>query len=296
MISIEQVTCFTTVYELQSYSAASVQLNKARSTVRERINTLEDLMGVELFTIEGKKAQPTSIAHRLYPRARLLARQSLEFENIAFSAYKGELSRISIYHDSSTPVQLLALIDSSVKQKHNEIAIDWLQKDRNESLKRVEDGDAFIAIMPGLGNLHPTSGVGNINLGTCELGLFTSQSSSLPDGPLSIAELSVELQLITENDRSNGLRHTNVSCHSEIVSSKTLLIEKLKQSGWTVSAKADMQPYIDKGEIRQLNLIEAPELIRQDCVLFYNLSSEASELESDIIATIAQIAKNYLKR
>ena len=58
MISIEQVTCFTAVYERQSFSAASTQLGKARSTVRERINALEDLMGVELFIIEGKKAKP----------------------------------------------------------------------------------------------------------------------------------------------------------------------------------------------------------------------------------------------
>jgi len=296
MISIEQVTCFTAVYERQSFSAASTQLGKARSTVRERINALEDLMGVELFIIEGKKAKPTGIAHRLYPRARLLARQSLEFENIAFSAYKGELSRISIYHDSSTPAQMLTLIDRSVREKHSNIVINWLQRDRTTSLKAVEEGDAFLALMPGLGHLHSKSGVGNINLGAFDLGLFTSTTSPLPKRPITIAELGGELQLVSENDLSNELRHTQVSCQLEIVSCKHLLVEKLKYSGWTVANQADLLPYIEDGEIRKLEVVEAPNLLKQDCILFYNLSSEASELESDIIATITQVAKDYLNR
>ncbi|MDK9759714.1 hypothetical protein KIV40_31460, partial [Vibrio sp. D173a] len=60
--------------------------------------------------------------------------------------------------------------------------------------------------------------------------------------------------------------------------------------------QADLLPYIERGEIRELEVVEAPNLLKQDCILFYNLSSEASELESDIIATITQVAKDYLNR
>ncbi|PML79999.1 LysR family transcriptional regulator [Enterovibrio norvegicus] len=291
MISMEQVACFTSVYELQSYSAASNKLGKARSTVRERINALEDMMGVELFSIEGKKAVPNNIAHRLYPRARLLARQSLEFENIALSAYKGELSNINVYHDSAIPTNLLLNIDSEIKSLHPHIIINWLQRDRHHCLQQIEDGDALFAIMPGMGNLHPSAGIGNINLGTFPLSIFTSVHSSIPNAPVSIAELATFRQLVTENDVANQLRHTKVSHEFEVVTSQRLLIEKLKQGGWTVCSPDVMTPHIKNGDIREVELEEAPRAVRQDCILFYNLSSKASEQESEILDVVAKVAK-----
>ncbi|ULN66833.1 LysR family transcriptional regulator [Vibrio gigantis] len=292
MISNEQVACFTSVYELQSYSAASKRLNKARSTVRERINALEDLMGMELFCIEGKKAIATDIAHRLYPRARLLARQSLEFENIALSAYKGELNNITVYHDSSIPCQLLLSIESEIKSLHPHMLINWLQRDRNHCLQQIEDGDALFAIMPGMGNLHPNAGIGNINLGSFQLSLFTSVHSSIPNRTISIAELATFRQLITENDIANELRHTKISSEFEVVTSQSLLIEKLKQDGWVVSPRENLTQYIKSGEVREIELQEAPNMIQQDCIMFYNLSSKASEQESKIIEAAANMVKN----
>lgn len=294
MISIEQITCFAKVYELQSYSAASNQLGKSRSTIRERINALEDIMGVELFSIEGKKAVPSDLAHRLYPRARLLARQSLEFEHIAMSAHQEALTRINVFHDSSVPIKLLTAIDATVKQNLPDIRINWLQRNRAESLKEIEDCNDFIALMPGAGNVHPLDGVGSINLGTYKLGIFTSVYSKLPQKPLSITELSTELQLLTDTDLANELRHAKVSCDIEIVSCRKLLIEKLKVSGWYVASVEEMKPYVDNGELRQIEMIEAPKFVRQDCVLFYSLSSLASMSESKIIETISNLAKDYL--
>lgn len=291
MISTEQVTCFTAAYELKSYSAASIKLGKARSTVRERINNLEILMGEQLFTIEGKKAIPTDVAKRLYPRARLLARQALEFENIAMSAYKGEISNVTIYHDSSTPTTLILAIENAIKSRFKDITINWLQRDRNQCLERIESGEAFMAIMPGLGNLHPSIGIGNVNLGTLELKVYTSVESTIPTSLVSINELATELQLISENDFANQLRHTKLSSEYEIVTSQYLLFSKLRLNGWTVAPESEALPYVKRGEIREVELIEAPLNIRQDLIMFYNMSSELSERESKLISTVIQVCK-----
>ncbi|RJX75133.1 LysR family transcriptional regulator [Vibrio sinensis] len=291
MISIEQVACFTSVYELKSYSAASQRLGKARSTVRERINALEDMMGVELFSIEGKKAIPSNVAHRLYPRARLLARQSLEFENIALSAYQGELNNITAYHDSSIPSKLLLGIEADIKSLHPTIIINWLQRDRNHCLQQIEAGEALFAVMPGMGNLHPSAGIGNINLGSFPLSIFTSVHSAIPDEPISIAELATFRQLIAENDITNELRHTKLSCEFEVVTSQNLLVDKLKVDGWTVCSPDNMKQHITSGDIREIELEEAPRMVRQDCILFYNMSSKASQQESRILDVVARVAK-----
>lgn len=291
MISIEQVACFSVVYELQSYSAASKKLGKARSTVRERISALEDIMAVELFVMEGKKAIPTEVAHRLYPRARLLTRQSIEFENIALSAYQGLLSNITIYYDSLIPSQLLLAIESEIKAQQKGISINWLQRDRNHCLAQIEKGEALLAIMPGMGKLHPNVGIGNINLGSFPLGIFTSVNSSIPNHPVSLAEIATEQQLIFENDLTNELRHSQLSSEFEVVTSEKIVIEKLKLGGWVVANIDDMQRYIRAGDVREVALIEAPSFIRQECIMFYNMSSEISPQESQIIDIVAKVAK-----
>ncbi len=290
MISIEQIACFTAVYELQSYSAASKKLGKARSTVRERINAVEDMMAMALFSIEGKKAVPTDIAHRLYPRARLLARQSLEFENIVLSAYQGELSNITAYHDSSIPLKLLIAVEAEIKTKHPSLTINWLQRDRNHCIKEVEKGEVLFAIMPGIGKLHPNAGIGNVNLGTCRLSTYTSTQSAIPKRPISVNEIATERQLITENDLANDLRHTKLSSEYEVVTSQQLLIEKLKCGGWAVLPVADMNDYINSGMFREIELKEAPSSIRQDCIMFYNMSSEASPQENEILKLVAGVS------
>ncbi|CCN85839.1 putative Transcriptional regulator, LysR family protein [Vibrio nigripulchritudo SFn27] len=292
MISIEQISCFTAVYELGSFSAASKKLGKARSTVRERINSLEDMMAMTLFTIEGKQALPTDIAHRLYPRSRLLARQSLEFENIVLSAYKGELSNITAYHDSSIPITLLLNIEAEIKAQYPDVTLNWLQRDRYHCLNEVENGDVLFAIMPGLGNLHPNTGIGNINLGTYRLGVYTAADSSIPDIPISLSEIASKRQLVAENDVNNALRHTKLSSEIEIVASRSLLMEKLKLGGWTVLPVDDMKRLNRHREFRAVYLVEVPSLLKQDCILFYNLSSEASVQESNILKLISHVCKD----
>ncbi|USD64296.1 LysR family transcriptional regulator [Vibrio sp. SCSIO 43136] len=291
MISFEQVTCFTHVYELQSFSKASVKLGKARSTVRERIAALEDMMAVELFVIEGKKAVPTEYARRLYPRARLLARQALEFENIALSAYQGELSNITLYHDSLTPTAMLIEIESEIKSLVPNVSIHWLQRDRHHCLAEIESGEVLLAIMPGLGNIHPSSAIGSVNLGAYPLGIYTATDSDIPTQPIALAELTTRKQLITENDLNNALRHTKMSSVYEVVTSKQFLMEKLMREGWSVVAQQDAQAYLERGQLRRVDLLEAPASIRQDCIMFYNLSSEASEQETKIVQAVSDVAK-----
>ncbi len=291
MISLEQITCFSAVYELQSYSLASKRLGKARSTVRERIAALEDIMAQTLFTVEGKKVIATELAQRLYPRARLLARQSLEFENIALNAYQGELSQVTLFHDSATPNSLILAIEKQIKRLHPSIAIHWLQRDREQCLGALEKGEALLAIMPGRGKLHAATGIGNVNLGTYQLGIYTSTSSNLPERVMTQAEIATYKRLIAENDYAHGLRHTKLVNEYELVTSKDLLLEKLKVNGWAVLAHHDAIEAVRRGEIREVELTEAPASIHQECIMFYNLSSEASQQEANVIEAVSSLSE-----
>lgn len=295
MITLEQITCFTAVYEKQSYSSASKDLNKARSTVRERINAIEDTMNAVLFNIEGKKAVPTPIADGLYPRAKLLARQSLEFQNIALSAYQGELNELNIQHDTTISPKLLIAIEKGINPLNKKIKINWLQRARAASLKSIEEGEALVSIMTGLGKLHPNSAVGTINLGIEQLGVYTS-SNNMCNNPTTVNELRTLPQLILEEDFNNNLRHIEGASDYEIITSIPLLLEKLTYHGWALLPNSIAHSYIKLGLIKKLDVVEVPNTLSKEIVAFYNLSSEASPEQHSLIVRISKIVREHLER
>ncbi|MDO6496558.1 hypothetical protein [Photobacterium sanguinicancri] len=52
-----------------------------------------------------------------------------------------------------------------------------------------------------------------------------------------------------------------------------------------------MSHHFTSGDIREVELQEAPIMVRQNCILFYNMSSISSQQESEIIAVATQVAK-----
>ncbi|GAL33641.1 hypothetical protein JCM19240_2337 [Vibrio maritimus] len=66
------------------------------------------------------------------------------------SAYQGEISNVTIYHDSSTPTTLILTIENAIKSLFKDITISWLQRDRNHCLEQIEKGEAFMLLCQAL--------------------------------------------------------------------------------------------------------------------------------------------------
>ena len=69
MLSLHQLRCFLTVYELGSLTAAADQLGYAQPSISEQIRGLERSLGIELFTRVGRGVVPTAAAESLRPHA-----------------------------------------------------------------------------------------------------------------------------------------------------------------------------------------------------------------------------------
>jgi len=69
MLSLHQLRCFLTVYELGSLTAAAEQLGYAQPSISEQIRGLERSLGIELFTRVGRGVVPTAAAESLRPHA-----------------------------------------------------------------------------------------------------------------------------------------------------------------------------------------------------------------------------------
>ena len=69
MLSLHQLRCFLTVYELGSLTAAAEELGYAQPSISEQIRTLEKSLGLQLFRRVGRGVVPTTVADTLRPHA-----------------------------------------------------------------------------------------------------------------------------------------------------------------------------------------------------------------------------------
>ncbi|MDH2412571.1 LysR family transcriptional regulator [Nocardioides sp. CER19] len=69
MLSLHQLRCFLTTYELGSLTAAAEELGYAQPSISEQIRGLEKTLGVQLFRRVGRGVVPTTVADELRPHA-----------------------------------------------------------------------------------------------------------------------------------------------------------------------------------------------------------------------------------
>ncbi len=69
MLSLHQLRCFLTVYELGSLTAAADELGYAQPSISEQIKALEKTLGVQLFRRVGRGVVATTVADELRPHA-----------------------------------------------------------------------------------------------------------------------------------------------------------------------------------------------------------------------------------
>ncbi|CDU11505.1 LysR family transcriptional regulator [Vibrio coralliirubri] len=290
MVTLEQLSCFKAVYELNSYSKAARSTDKTRATVRERVKALEDILGFELFEIKGKTVVPTKSARHLYVRADNLIRQSKEFYSVALSTFSTDVTSIVLHHDDLIPLCLLSDIDDAIEREFPDISINWLQRDRGSSFKDIEAGDALFSIMPTIGQIFPNTKVGVVNLGTYQYAPFTSMESGISHQAIDLNELTTEDFLLTENSVLNEMRYANISNRKHLVSNNDMLLNKIQKKGWTLLSTANAQDFVDAGKLRKINVKETLVNLRQEMVLFYPLHSEMNKTRSRIIEIAKECA------
>ncbi|CDT64054.1 LysR family transcriptional regulator [Vibrio coralliirubri] len=290
MVTLEQLSCFKAVYELNSYSKAARSTDKTRATVRERVKALEDILGFELFEIQGKTVVPTKSARHLYVRADNLIRQSKEFYSVALSTFSTDVTSIVLHHDDLIPLCLLSDIDDAIEREFPDISINWLQRDRGSSFKDIEAGDALLSIMPTIGQIFPNTKVGVVNLGTYQYAPFTSMESGISHQAIDLNELTTEDFLLTENSVLNEMRYANISNRKHLVSNNDMLLNKIQKKGWTLLSTANAQDFVDAGKLRKINVKETLVNLRQEMVLFYPLHSEMNKTRSRIIEIAKECA------
>lgn len=106
-ISLDQWRSLSAVVETGGYAQAAAILNRSQSSVSYHIARLQDLLGVEVFRIVGRKAQLTEHGEVLYRRSRQLLREAEQLEQLAHTLEQGWESDIKLVVDAAFPPYLL---------------------------------------------------------------------------------------------------------------------------------------------------------------------------------------------
>lgn len=106
-ISLEQWRAFVATVEHDGFLPAAEYLNKTQSAVSHAIKKMEDLLGQELFVIEGRKAVLTDLGKVLLPEAKQLLSAARKVERLADLYRPGLRSELSLAVDILFPAEIL---------------------------------------------------------------------------------------------------------------------------------------------------------------------------------------------
>src|SRR5262249_45463877 len=106
-ISLDQWTTLVSVVESGGYAKAGEALHKSQSTLTYAIQRLEELLGLKVFEIRGRRAVLTPTGEGLYRRGKTLVDEAARLEHAAGELAKGWEAEIRIAVEILFPTWLL---------------------------------------------------------------------------------------------------------------------------------------------------------------------------------------------
>jgi DNA-binding transcriptional LysR family regulator len=126
-ISLDQWTTLVSVVESGGYAKAGEQLHKSQSTLTYAIQRLEELLGVKVFEIRGRKAVLTPSGELLYRRGKTLVDEAARLERAAGELAKGWEPEIRLAVEILFPTWLLVQCLAEFAKERPETRIELIE-------------------------------------------------------------------------------------------------------------------------------------------------------------------------
>src|SRR5947209_11544142 len=140
---------FVQAAESNSFTAAARALGLTQAAVSQRIQALEQALGVPLFSRQGGRVVLTEAGHRLYP----LAQRILALHQEARAAVTGHPTPLTgelLLAASSVPGEhLLPGLLSVFRGRHPHVQVRATVSDTRQVLRQVEQGEAEVGLVGG---------------------------------------------------------------------------------------------------------------------------------------------------
>jgi len=149
-ITLEQWRTLVSVVEAGGYAQAAEQLHKSQSTLTYAVQKLERLMGVNVFEIQGRKAELTAAGQVLYRRGKTLIDEAVRLERVAVSLASGWEPELRIAVDTIFPTWLLLECFARFADEHPETRIELIESVLYGTHESLLEGHVDLAIGPSI--------------------------------------------------------------------------------------------------------------------------------------------------
>ncbi|MGR5254519.1 LysR family transcriptional regulator [Vibrio astriarenae] len=146
-ITIEQLQTFISVCHHNSFSAASKELGKHRTSVAQIIAFLEETLGLLLFERANRQLIQTEQAKQLYFYAKQTVEQAKSFEHVARSLTFNELNRITIAYSGLLPKVVLSKLRVQIESYDPQLLVNFERVDTQQVSKMLEQDVVQFAIV-----------------------------------------------------------------------------------------------------------------------------------------------------
>jgi DNA-binding transcriptional LysR family regulator len=147
-IALEQWNALISVVESGGYAQAAARLSRTQSTVTYNIKKLEQRLGVQVFEIQGRKAQLTRAGQVLYRRGKVLLEEASRLERAAADLARGWESDIRLAVDLVFPTWLLLDCFADLGTERPDIRVDLLETVLGGTDEALIQGSIDLAIGP----------------------------------------------------------------------------------------------------------------------------------------------------
>ncbi len=117
-ITLEQWRALVAVHDHGGYAQAASALNKSQSTLSYAIHRIEDLLDLQAFEVQGRKAHLTKAGQMLVRRARALIEEAERLERAAALAARGWETELRVAAEIIFPTwRMLDCLDRLARQR-----------------------------------------------------------------------------------------------------------------------------------------------------------------------------------
>jgi DNA-binding transcriptional LysR family regulator len=149
MLSLHQLRCFLTTYELGSLTAAAEQLGYAQPSVSEQIRTLERSLGTPVFTRVGRGVVPTPAGETLREHAERTLAAAEEAQRAVQGVTALETGTIRFGMFGIARLYASAALIADVLERHPGVRVELIGQNSTEvqeDLRRGRIAAAMIAV------------------------------------------------------------------------------------------------------------------------------------------------------
>jgi DNA-binding transcriptional LysR family regulator len=257
-ITLDQWAALVAVVEHGGYARASDHLHRTQSTITYTIKKLEDLLGLKVFELQGRRAVLTPAGQVLYRRGKSLLDDATRLERSASGLAQGWEPEVRLAVDAIFPTWLLLRALDLFGREHPDVRIELIEAVLGGIEEALTEGRVDFII----GTLVPGGFIGD-SLMQVRFVCAAAPSHALHHlgRPVEIEDLRAHRHLVVRDSSARRSRSGGwLNERRWTVSNKATSIRAACMGlGYAWYAEENIREELDTGMLRRLPLTEGAE-------------------------------------